>query len=153
MSLRCYGNTLRILGGSFVQLPVEVVLLSCLLFIGYETLKESPKTAALHLENGLRMIRQHKLNNKTSGTGRDQDNIVTIYMEPVFAHLEAIFSKSSASHIQEAGDLDYHPLVLPQQFTRLLEVRGKMLELWMHFLSKHSAGALDAAIQLQVLPA
>ncbi|KAJ9615345.1 hypothetical protein H2200_001420 [Cladophialophora chaetospira] len=152
IALHGYGQTLRILGNPSVQLSTEVMLVSCIVFIGYETLLESPKNASLHLENGLRMIRQYKRTTSKSRAAAFEESVVSVYMEPVFAHLEAIFSKSSASDIEEAGDLSYHPPVLPQQFNSLLEVRGKMLELWMHFLSKHPADSIDAATQLQVLP-
>ena len=81
-----------------------------------------------------------------------QDQIISQYIEPVYAHLEAIFSRSSVSAIDALGDLEYAAPALPERFHDLLEVRGKMLELVMYFLGKHPPESIDAEEQLQILP-
>ncbi|KAJ9634422.1 hypothetical protein H2204_006247 [Knufia peltigerae] len=152
--LRSYGRTLRLLGDTAVKPSVLVMMLACFVFVGFETFRESPKAASLHLQNGLRILRQWRRNlqNYRSPSSSSEDHIISHYIQPVFAGIEVIFSRSSVSDIVQVGDLEYQPPVLPSDFTSLLEARGKMIELWMYFFSKHPPEHIDAVAQLQALP-
>lgn len=149
LSTQGYGHTLRLLGDKEAQPTTLVILLACCLFVAYETFRDAPKNAILHFQSGLRILRQWKQRHIFSS----EDAIIEQYLEPVFAHIEATFSRSSVSDMKELGDLEYPPPVLPRRFSSLLQVRGKMIELWMYFLSKHPAESIDVVQQLQVLPA
>lgn len=150
--LRSYGHTLRLLGDTSNKPTALVMLLACFVFMGFETFREAPKQSSLHLRNGLRILRQWKHHRSTGQTRSSEDHIIGCYIEPVFAGLEALFSRSSVSDIVPLGDLEYRPPVFPQEFTGILEARGKMIELWMYFFSKHQPEHIDAVEQLQVLP-
>ena len=128
--------------------------MSCFLYVGYETLHNEHEKAALHLRSRLRILREWKqqtfLYNIRSFSSHDQ--LISQYIEPVYAHLEAVFSRSSVSAMNAIGDLEYAPPALPGRFQSLLEIRGKMLELAVYFLGKNSPDFISAEEQLQSLP-
>ncbi|KAK4939899.1 hypothetical protein LTR10_019858 [Elasticomyces elasticus] len=149
-----YSKALKILGDTSSQPTTLVMLLACLQCVAFETFQNAPKNASLHLQNGLRVLRQWKRSRRVDKrTLTGDDNIIGMYLEPVFAHIETVFVRSAVEPMGDAaGDLTYNPPVSPEKFQSLLEARAKMFEIWMYFLSTHTPDSINTQEQLLILP-
>jgi hypothetical protein len=110
----------------------EVVLMSCLLFLACENLKQSSTTAHLHVQSGLKLLREYKSEQPQSRTyfADSFADIVENNLEPIFARLEAQLSLTkdpaeSRGYFQ-TYDLNWDPPVIPERFDDLFTARDSM---------------------------
>jgi hypothetical protein len=130
----------------------EVILVSCLLFMACENLRESAPGVMLHLRAGLKVLREWHRDEKRQDLGttkvQSDANILFDALEPIFARLEAGLSLVAlpAGDAPDFGAYDLHWKMptLPRSFANLFEARAGMHDViqWMWFSSKSLEGHL-----------
>jgi hypothetical protein len=133
-----YGRALELLGTMEVSSKPHVMLISCLLFIAMENIRNVPQQAYLHLQHGLQILQRWKRSQSSCGLSTSADDMIASFVEPVFAQLEAAASMVRISGIKAVGSLQWKPPIIPDTFQTLSEAREKFFELgqWLYFHSK-----------------
>ncbi|KAJ5995897.1 hypothetical protein N7481_002874 [Penicillium waksmanii] len=133
-----YGHALELLGGMESTPKPHVMLISCLLFIAMENIRNVPQQAYLHLQHGLQILQRYKHSRRNCDLSSSVDEMIASLIEPMFAQLEAAASMVGNSGIKSIGSLQWKPPVVPTTFRSLSEAREKFFELgqWLYFQSK-----------------
>jgi hypothetical protein len=133
----------------------EVVLMSCLLFLACENLKQCPSTAQLHVQSGLKLLREWKEENGRrsyfqSYISDSMDDVIENNLEPIFARLEAQISLTkepceSRLYFRHY-DLNWERPVVPEQFPDLFGARDSTHDIvqWSFYQTRLAGGPLLA---------
>ncbi|KAL9116216.1 MAG: hypothetical protein Q9227_000587 [Pyrenula ochraceoflavens] len=89
-ALQQYNKSIRLLTNAQKTIPVEVVLISCLLFLCLENFQHNSVVAIEHLQAGLNILEEWR---RTKGTKlrhqfSESDEIIEDYLAPVFARID-----------------------------------------------------------------
>ena len=133
----------------------EVVLITCLLFLACENLKQSPSAARLHVQSGLKVLREWKEDNQRTSfpesyVADSMHDVIENTLEPIFARLEAQISliKEPAESRGEFKhyDLNWECPVIPDPFSDLFAARDAMHDIvqWCFYQSRLCGGPLLA---------
>lgn len=129
----------------------EIVLMTCLLFLVCENLKQSSTTAHLHVQSGLKLLREYKSEHPQTAFPQSYvadsfQDVIENNLEPIFARLEAQLSlmkdpAESRGYFQ-TYDLNWERPVVPDVFTDLFQARDSMHDnvQYMFYQSRLSKG-------------
>lgn len=140
MVVKHYGQALHELATAESP-PTHVMLMSCLLFMAMESIKHENEAAVLHLQNGLRVLREWKLARVSIAGSMPSadDELIEVWIQPIFAQLEAAASmtgKASPSNdITPPEQLAWNTPCLPDRCSNLVQAREKFFEIgmWLYF--------------------
>ena len=132
----------------------EVVLMTCLLFLACENLKQS-SAAQLHVQSGLKVLREWKQENEKTSCPKSyvadsMHDVVENTLEPIFARLEAQISLLKQPAEQRGDfhkyDLNWQRPALPETFLDLFSARDCVHDIvqWFFYQSRLSGGPLVA---------
>lgn len=133
----------------------EVILMSCLIFMACENLRESAPGVILHLKAGLKVlreIRQPQLANSKSITADSAADMLSNLVEPIFARLEAQatmipFVASDSLTDFTDYDLYWRRPAIPTKYNDFFEARNAMHDIVQHmwYSAKQLEGLLGEA--------
>lgn len=109
------------------KVPVEKVLLACIIFVCYENLAGNYASAAMHLQNGLRILAQHQSElSKNAAISTQQDSIANVLFR--FDFQAMTFSDTSSPY---KYDKSYRPACpnIPTIYTSTAGARNDLVEL------------------------
>lgn len=109
------------------KVPVEKVLLACIIFVCYENLAGNYASAAMHLQNGLRILAQHQSElSKNAAISTQQDSIANVLFR--FDFQAMTFSDMSSPY---KYDKSYRPACpnIPAIYTSTASARNDLVEL------------------------
>ena len=110
----------------------EVVLMTCLLFLLCENLKQAEGAARMHVNAGLKLLREWKSEGQRSlspncYTADSLQDVIVNTLEPIFARLEAQVSLTKDSSLGRADfvqyDLNWNSPIIPNSFSDLFSAR------------------------------
>ena len=117
---------------------IDIVLICCVLFISYESLRGNCEAAAHHLHSGLRILSNRRSNLSISPVVDDD-------LVPLFTRLH-VQSQSILDTTLLVNDLEPQPVIVPRKFLSLGEARDcfySLMSLVFNFVeveaSKHKA--------------
>lgn len=134
-----YGRALKLLGAMEASSKLHVMLISCLLFVAMENIRNVPQQAYLHLQHGLQILQRWKRSQSCCELSTSANDMIASLVEPMFAQLEAAASMVGMSGIKAMGSLQWQFPIIPDTFQTLSDAREKFFELgqWLYFHSKH----------------
>ena len=109
------------------EVPVQKVLLACIIFVCYENLAGNYASAAMHLQNGLRILAQHQSElSKNATMNTQQDSIANVLFR--FDFQAMTFSDMSSPY---KYDKSYRPACpsIPTIYTNTASARNDLVEL------------------------
>ncbi len=132
----------------------EVVLMTCLLFLACENLKQS-SAAQLHVQSGLKVLREWKHDNQKTSFPKScvadsMHDVVENTLEPIFARLEAQISLIKEPSEQRGDflkyDLNWERPAIPEPFPDLFSARDAIHDIvqWYFYQSRLCGGPLLA---------
>ena len=116
----------------------EVILISCLIFMACENLCESIPGFILHLQSGLKVLREWRTSRRENASSTHDPTFDMIFnlLEPVFARLEAQTSVLPTENIHtpdfRAYDLHWKPAILPNRFDNFFDARNGLHDIIQH---------------------
>lgn len=137
-----YGTALNMLADQSNIPAIQIMLVSCLLSIAMESVRYDTKSSFLHLQSGLRMVREWKDERKTNGMGNpEMDDMIRNHIEPVFAQLEAtaaMTGDAGSVPSQQVENLQWRRPQVPGDFLDFSSAREKFFEIgyWLYTLNK-----------------
>ena len=128
-----YSSALRILADQTRAPSLQIMLVSCLLSVALESIRYDTQRSFVHLQAGLRMIREWKNGPKTGAiTSHELDEMLQDYIEPIFAQLEATAAMTGdAESIRDNSnrDLQWRRPQVPDIFKDFSAAREKFWEI------------------------
>lgn len=100
-----------------------LMLVSCLLFIAIESLRNNAEHVYTHLQSGLRILREWKEDQQWYRKDSSTNAIVLNYIEPIFGQLEQTAARAKASKITISHRWSHAEPKLPLAFTSVFEAR------------------------------
>ncbi len=137
-----YGIALTMLADQSCLPSLQIMLVSCLLSIALESVGYDTKNSFLHLQSGLKMVRQWKDEQQQKPSGdSEMDQVIRNYIEPIFAQLEAtaaMTGDSGSAPRNEVENLHWKRPQVPDTFADFSRAREKFFEIgyWVYTLNK-----------------
>jgi hypothetical protein len=112
--------------------PIEVLFISCALFVCFETLQGNYESAITHMESGVRMHRNWLAENGSSGsrTSSESCHIIDKEISQIFSRLNLQVLMFPDTHLlgKEFYTMNVNPLIEPppESFSSLKEARDRL---------------------------
>ena len=150
-----YAKAINTLTQAERALDPAVVLITCLIFLVCENLRNINSTALIHIDSGLKVLREYKRTSQRStisSTADSVQDIVSNYLEPIFARLEGqkVLLPNDHASTQpkdfQRYDLNWSTPVIPSTFVDLFSARDALNDIVQYgwYISQQEAGPLRA---------
>lgn len=118
-----YGVALRTFRQTISKSDAYVVLALCVLFVATSMLQENFDAAYQHLKCGLAYLQDAQLSSNTT-----EKAVIEKFIQPLFAHLSFVASRSYLADIKNLPELKWGRLVIPFTFRYVKEAWAKFFE-------------------------
>ena len=151
-----YAKAISALTQAERSLDPAIVLMTCLIFLVCENLRNTHSTALMHIDSGLKVLREYKGTSESSHVSSTADSVQDVvfnYLEPIFARLEGqkVLLPNDHASTQPKDfqhyDLNWSTPVIPSTFVDLFSARDALNDIVQYgwYISQQEAGPLQAS--------